>query len=351
MITFATALLPVRNPNRFPALEIEGFKPKEFKNYESLLDEYLNQLEEVIPLIETDMKVISLTTIVPSEEQIGYFNANWKSISHYFYDYVEVKISYKNDIERKRKDNPQIKDCTDEELVSGSAAVMLAITLERAQLCSEISFPGLLNISKGVALEDESPVIGIRSKPVFNCIRDEVYWPNEEWPKLNIINVSEVFSWLNKIGYGESFYARTSIQRTLASFAYVIRLGQYNEGESLFRVMQGLEAFYTSGTGDLRRQLSEKSKVFLNGKKLKTNMVGRLYDFRSKFIHGASTIRYPDAWDDDSFEKELANDKKIVEFDQSLKFGLILLISSIQKCVKENIVDVDWGYTYETIHE
>jgi hypothetical protein len=105
--------------------------------------------------------------------------------------------------------------------------------------------------------------------------------------------------------------------------------------------MQGLEAFYCRGSGDLRRQLSEKSRLFLGKWDKMKNIVGSLYDFRSKFVHGSFNI---ERWNNDC----MYNSKDMKDQDDLYKatmFAIRLLLATLQKCVEQDIDNVEFEYS------
>ena len=108
--------------------------------------------------------------------------------------------------------------------------------------------------------------------------------------------------------------------------------------------MQALEAFYSDGVGDLRKQLSEKSSIWLGPWKHPKNIVGRLYDLRSSYVHGSSKLEYWNAqlksWEED--------EKLMTEMEAGTFFAVRLLVATIQKCIFSDVYDVRWSYSVET---
>jgi hypothetical protein len=126
----------------------------------------------------------------------------------------------------------------------------------------------------------------------------------------------------------------------MATFSHIVGLTQYREGEVLFRAMQGLEAFYSEGSGDLRRQLAEKAALWLGRWESKKNIVGHLYDLRSKFVHGSSPLDY---WN--SNDEPLEEDKpQLLELSVAASFAVRLLVATLQQCVRDGVADVHWKY-------
>ena len=109
--------------------------------------------------------------------------------------------------------------------------------------------------------------------------------------------------------------------------------------------MQGLEAFYVEGKGDMRRQLTEKIPLWLGKWENNKNIVGDLYNLRSIFVHGATKLTYwgefHDPWDEDA--------KRMSDFFNSTLLATQILLATLQKCVIEKVTDIDWHYSYTLI--
>jgi hypothetical protein len=108
--------------------------------------------------------------------------------------------------------------------------------------------------------------------------------------------------------------------------------------------MQGLEAFYCHGNGDLRRQLSEKTRMWLGDWSDSKNIVGQLYDMRSRFVHGSGLIEYAnhnlDGWAE--------NHQGIKKQTYGTTLAVRMLIATLQKCVALNTSNIDWSYAVHT---
>jgi hypothetical protein len=207
---------------------------------------------------------------------------------------------------------------------------------------SDFAFPGVINTETGVSIVDSKSVKYIKKKEsIFSFPLSNTIGSDETWPTLKTIDITTCVNWAYRVGFGHENFARKTnrIGRMLAAFTHI---PHNRQGEILFRAMQGLEAFYSDGIGDLRRQLSSKSALFLGKWKEEKNIVGKLYDLRSKFVHGSSSIGY--------FNQDLNDcDESAEEIDDAAYFATRLLVSTIQKCIVENIFDINWSYNYETV--
>lgn len=137
--------------------------------------------------------------------------------------------------------------------------------------------------------------------------------------------------------------ATNRIGRALAAYSHVIGLGQSREGDLLFRAMQGLEAFFCDGAGDLRKQLAEKLELWIGPIQDKRYSIGKLYEVRSRFVHGASHVAYYNSGLDNTEQDA----KSIKEADYASTYAIRLLIATLQKCIERETLDLGWKFTYE----
>ena len=108
--------------------------------------------------------------------------------------------------------------------------------------------------------------------------------------------------------------------------------------------MQGLEAFYVEGIGDLRRQLSSKIQLWLGAWHGNRNLVGHLYDLRSGFVHGSSRLTFwgrdGAAWDED--------ERHMQQLEEHVALAVRLLVATLPQCVANTITNIAWSYAYAT---
>jgi hypothetical protein len=86
--------------------------------------------------------------------------------------------------------------------------------------------------------------------------------------------------------------------------------------------------------------LSEKCRLWLGPWSDKKNIVGHLYDWRSKFLHGAAGVEFATArgssWEEDQSTAD--------EMERAEAFATRLLIATLQRCIIDNSAQVEWSY-------
>lgn len=227
----------------------------------------------------------------------------------------------------------------DSSLIHAVAAIQFQEVLEQLLVLSELAFPSQIQTAEGVSATAASGGYSIAPKESLFALR---YHETENpWPTLRDITLAQAVHWITQTSFLHNAIPVTRVERALAAYTQVISLTQSRAGEVLFRSMQGLEAFYCDGTGDLRKQLAEKSAIWLGSWRDKSNIVGKLYDLRSKFIHGAGPIEYSthhlDSWQEDT--------RTMKNFAESVEFSTRILLATLQRCIAENIFDVKWQYS------
>ncbi|WP_278035570.1 HEPN domain-containing protein [Flavobacterium nitratireducens] len=143
---------------------------------------------------------------------------------------------------------------------------------------------------------------------------------------------------MNKTTLLEEF-SRTKIERALNSFTYLFSDSYHKDiPVALFWSLSGLEALYVEGDTGITQQLNDKIQVFLGEIETDKKRLKKLYNFRSSLIHGGMSIPIKDAIIND--EKHLDN---LYEMNT---FAIIILVTSLQKIIKNNLTELKFKYTY-----
>lgn len=227
-------------------------------------------------------------------------------------------------------------------LLDSFAANQLKEAIDVVSVLNQIARPGSLGVAGGVVIVDNK----ILSTITRQWFMYELHSGDSRrivWPQIVDLSLAQVCSWSGELGALSSAIARTRVQRSFAALTYALSLPSVQAGETLFRAMQGLEAFFSDGVGDLRRQLSEKSQLWLGTSGKSKNIVGHLYDLRSSYVHGSANLSYSFGLHD-SWEEDRQTSKKLSE---GVEFAVRLLLATIQRCIRDQVFELQWKYGYE----
>jgi hypothetical protein len=221
----------------------------------------------------------------------------------------------------------------------------LTRSFEIACIASHLSRPGCLLFDKAHSFIDGRPIEQAGGMFPLQIVEnaDDL---SSSWPPLYRLDLIDVVKWIKTIEAFSPPVATTRLQRTFASFTYLVgHRRAESEGEVLFRAMQGLEAFYCDGIGDLRKQLSDKTQLWLGLRQSPSNIVGKLYDLRSKYVHGSATMPYALSIEDPDEHAPSA----MREFYSGVALSTRLLVATLQKCVTDRVQDVRWDFAVRTV--
>lgn len=302
---------------------------------EDCIEAFVHSLSTVLPLLVPEVSEVKVTNASPPPEVMTWLCRNSSLVESKLFCIWAVSATVTFVDNRN-----ELKPGDDTRFLSAFAAYYIEKAISLCLHLAELAYPGTILTAEGAVTDELGILAPIEKKHFLSCAR-----PYDSdltaWPSIRFLDLNGVVTWARSIGFTTSSFATTRLQRTLAAFTHVVGLGWGNDGETLFRAMQGLEAFYCDGIGDLRRQLAHKSEVWLGPTPNRQNIVGKLYDHRSKFIHGSAKMQYwhelSDPWQEDS--------KAMEQFSDAVEFATRLLLASLQQCVIQRAADVNWTYT------
>lgn len=156
-----------------------------------------------------------------------------------------------------------------------------------------------------------------------------------KWPTYEILSFEKVLSWLNKYQISLDTTSKNKASRAINAVSYLINDSNLEHSKShLFWAMLGIEALYASGSSNILTQIKEKVNIVLGEPKEFKNRLSKLYNFRSRLVHGDidfSSRLGEDDWDD--FEKEY--------YDQ-VSFATSILLASIKKLIAKDLTEFNF---------
>lgn len=187
-------------------------------------------------------------------------------------------------------------------------ALLTSITESRFTnfiIFTQLALPGSLNTEKGLMLKDGKYYHDF--KGLSSSLVGIAYDKNSTWPhtqRLSILKVWEYIIDKTKILTDKS---NTNIENGLNAFTYLFDYST-NTMHNLFWAMSGIEALYAHGDLGIGYQIDKKAKLFLGEPNEFKKVLTKLYNFRSKFIHGSMSIPINNSWlsndDQDQYDNE-----------------------------------------------
>jgi len=196
-----------------------------------------------------------------------------------------------------------------------------------------IAFPGIYSASR---LYTEGP-----DGQMFSWSESETFhgsgpWEAQDvlgdpaWPRVGRLAVQDVWVWLSGLsGFFDGVPSGPG-GRAVSALSHVL---QGSNAESLMHALLGLESLYCTSHTGLRQQLISRAELVLGAPSSHKKLFGRVYDYRSKFIHGGSDLplRYTPYDGSDRF-MELHR-----EAHDAQCLATLVLVASIQALVSHSI--------------
>lgn len=157
------------------------------------------------------------------------------------------------------------------------------------------------------------------------------------WPSIEDIPFETAIQWLRGVPGLEDGKPAGPVGRAIAALSYMIGCSaEVAPPLALMLSMLALEALYTSGTEGIRRELFGKVEALL-GLPIKKVLYGKLYDYRSRFIHG--NMDFPVAYAPSIVEHEFSKDAR-----RHAGIAAAILISTLQDMIKRNTYELSFHY-------
>lgn len=163
----------------------------------------------------------------------------------------------------------------------------------------------------------------------------------KQWPKVEILTIKQTWNWILKRKDFINAMGSKPIERALRAFTHIFDANNY---EDLFYSLIGIEAIYTSGRQGVLEQLREKSIAIFGEPENYKNSLSKMYDIRSRFMHGA--LNFPSKYyiydgieEFDEFMRK--------EYSQCLEMAEALLVATIQQFVINDAEDLNYHLQIE----
>ena len=200
---------------------------------------------------------------------------------------------------------------------------------------------GSMNVPKGWVEEDQVayPTDNMYGASAFRTVLD--YSEQIGWPQLNTLPVSKVWGWaMQQEGFLRGFGGGPT-GRALNAFTHLFGHGG-DVAAHLFWSLVGIEAVYTKGQGFLQEQVKEKSQILLGKQEAHKKKIGRMYDFRSRFVHGDLDFSGRHRLDE-SYEERRT---RLNELYETIWFSEAILIATLQTLADRGWRGVQFTTTY-----
>jgi len=186
----------------------------------------------------------------------------------------------------------------------------------------------------------KKPLASLNSYPVETL----EYTLAQNWPTFESLDILTTWNWYLKTAFPRELdqISSTSTSRALNALTYLYDSNAYQSND-LFWAMVGVEALYVRGKEKVLDQVRSKIQIFLGGndtKKLK-NLLDLMYEYRSRFIHGAQNLPSFFHIRDSLEEHETFTE----QYSDTVQLAKSILMATLQRMAKSSLIELEINYT------
>jgi hypothetical protein len=232
----------------------------------------------------------------------SFFHTEW--ISEYLI--IDLKLKEDNLYNEKNEDN--------------HCEFIVNDFLNRLNFLINLSYSTTVDFLTGVIYSNSSKFLG-KTKIILNSnMYAYEHSRKMNWPKIKNVKLIDTINWFKKFNLHPNNRSENNLHRAINAFSQLFGGLHNNHSADLFWIMLGIEALLVEGNQNITSQFKEKS-IIIFGKPLEySKKLTKLYEYRSKLVHGSFDI-YPIFYSDyDAFDKEYYD---YLEFATSILIALI----------------------------
>lgn len=152
------------------------------------------------------------------------------------------------------------------------------------------------------------------------------------WPKIKNLSLKDTVSWFHKFKIHTDSLSKNDLHRAMNAFSNLFGDIKQKSSGDLFWIMLGIESLLVSGNQNITSQFKEKSILILGKPKEYGRKLSKLYEYRSKLVHGSYDI-FPSHFEGfDELERKYSD---YLDFAVSILIALIRELIEKQKCYFE----------------
>lgn len=198
--------------------------------------------------------------------------------------------------------------------------------LTRLNFLINLSYATNVDFLYGVIYSNSNKYIGKTNIIVSTNMYAYEHSRKINWPKIDSVRLIETISWFYKFKIHPNNRSENNLHRAINAFSNLYGGLKKERSADLFWVMLGIESLLVEGNQNITSQFKDKSIIILGKPNEYKRKLTKLYEYRSKLIHGSFNI-YPKYYSNyHDFDDE---------YSEYLDFAVSILIALMRKLIKK----------------
>lgn len=215
------------------------------------------------------------------------------------------------------------------------SGITLKFILSRFALLLNLTYATKIDLLPGVIYSNDNKFLA-ETEIILSSL-DYAYEVQlkTKWPKIYRLNLTQTLEWYSSNNLHTDFNSRNKLHRAINSFSYQFSTILEKDTSILFWTMLGIEALLAQGNANIINQIKIKTSLILDEPKEFKKRLDKLYNYRSRFVHG--DIDFPTKFSSDyeNFESE---------YYEYLHFATSILLALIRTLIIQNKSEFNFEY-------
>ncbi|HPH99469.1 MAG TPA: HEPN domain-containing protein [Chitinophagaceae bacterium] len=300
--------------------------------YERFLEEFNNFTEtnEIKKLLDQDPNHESIKqikfSIIYSSKDTNQENLEIKKIDEkyfikqYIEEFLKIEVAHEKNIYDKNSDY---------------ARISLGFIIRKLSFIVHLTYSTQVDFLAGAIFSSDNKYLG--KTETFLSFLNNAYEHalKIEWPKLESLKLQNTIAWFYTNNIHTDGNSKNKLHRAINAFSYQFSKLLENNTSILFWTMLGIEALLAEGNNNIINQIKVKSSLILGQPTDYKKKLDKLYNYRSRFVHGDIDFPAKFSNDYDNFEEEY--------FDY-LHFATSILLALIRYLIVNNKNEFQFEY-------
>jgi len=166
---------------------------------------------------------------------------------------------------------------------------------------------------------------------------------NQGWPQLKTLRLDSVMRWFMRLSWLPHHAGESALSRAYNALTHVIHAEHSEAEHALFYAMIGLEALYGGERESVFRTIQDRVNATLGAPTTFRRALSKMYDIRSRFVHGSLPFYPFHRPDEPSSSAEQ-------EIDVAANTAIAVLAASLQKLIDTDSSSLRFTVTAEPVH-
>lgn len=213
--------------------------------------------------------------------------------------------------------------------------IILNFILSRFALLLNLTYATKIDLLPGAIYSNDNKFLG-KTEIILSSL-DFAYEEQlkTRWPKTYGLDLTQTLEWYSSNNLHTDFNSRNKLHRAINSFSYQFSRMLEKDTSILFWTMLGIEALLAEGNTNIINQIKVKTSLILGEPTEFKKRLDKLYNYRSRFVHGDIDFPAKFSSDYDNFESEYYN---------YLSFATSILLSLIRTLIIQNKSEFNFEY-------